>query len=99
MRIRAAKGVTRGTTWRAYPRSALDHIPKMHRTRGRGQAGDHRRHTALRLGHWFCNSAEFWLNLQSAYELRLAEQAAGSEIEALPVMPDSKATPQQPSML
>jgi len=55
--------------------------------------------TALRLGHWFRNSAEFWLNLQSAYELRLAEQAAGPEIEALPVMPDSKATPQQPSML
>ena len=45
--------------------------------------------TALRLGHWFRNSAEFWLNLQSAYELRLAEQAAGPEIEALPVMPDS----------
>jgi antitoxin HigA-1 len=55
--------------------------------------------TALRLGHWFRNSAEFWLNLQSAYELRLAEQAAGPEIEALPVMPDSKATPQQPGML
>jgi len=52
--------------------------------------------TALRLGHWFCNSAQFWPNLQSAYELRLAEQAAGPEIEALPVMPDSKATPQQP---
>jgi len=30
----------------------------------------------------------FWLNLQSAYELRLAEQAAGPEIVALPVMPD-----------
>ena len=42
---------------------------------------------------------EFWLNLQLAYELRLVEQAAGPQIEALPVMPDSKATPQQPSML
>lgn len=31
---------------------------------------------------------ELWLNLQSAYELRLAGQAAGPEIEALPVMPD-----------
>jgi hypothetical protein len=31
---------------------------------------------------------EFWLNLQSAYELRLAGQAAGPEIEALPGMPD-----------
>jgi antitoxin HigA-1 len=30
--------------------------------------------TALRLGHWFRNSAEFWLDLQSAYALRLAEQ-------------------------
>ena len=41
--------------------------------------------TALRLGHWFGNSAEFWLSLQTAYELRLAEQAAGLEIKALPV--------------
>ena len=28
--------------------------------------------TALRLGHWFGTSAEFWLNLQKLYELRLA---------------------------
>ena len=41
--------------------------------------------TALRLGHWFGNSGQFWLNLQSAYELRLAEQSAGAEIGALPV--------------
>lgn len=41
--------------------------------------------TALRLGHWFGNSAQFWLNLQSAYDLRIAEQAAGPEVEALPV--------------
>ncbi|HYX04228.1 MAG TPA: HigA family addiction module antitoxin, partial [Reyranella sp.] len=33
--------------------------------------------TALRLGHWFGNSPQFWLNLQSAYELRRAEQTAG----------------------
>ena len=41
--------------------------------------------TALRLGHWFGNNAAFWLNLQTAYELRMAEQAVGAEIEALPV--------------
>ena len=41
--------------------------------------------TALRLGHWFGNSAQFWLNLQTAYELRLAAEAAGPEIESLPV--------------
>ena len=27
--------------------------------------------TALRLGHFFGTSAEFWLNLQSIYELRM----------------------------
>jgi addiction module HigA family antidote len=32
--------------------------------------------TALRLGHFFGTSTEFWLNLQSLYELRLAEQNA-----------------------
>ena len=30
--------------------------------------------TALRLGHWFGTSAEYWLNLQKLYELRLARQ-------------------------
>jgi addiction module HigA family antidote len=33
--------------------------------------------TALRLGHFFGTSAEFWLNLQKIYELRLAERKAG----------------------
>ena len=28
--------------------------------------------TALRLGHWFGTSAQFWLNLQSRYELDVA---------------------------
>jgi addiction module HigA family antidote len=40
--------------------------------------------TALRLGHWFGTSAEFWLNLQKLYELRLAEQEKGAEIKKLP---------------
>jgi addiction module HigA family antidote len=43
--------------------------------------------TALRLGHWFRNSAQFWLNLQSSYDLRVAEAAVGPEVEALPVRP------------
>lgn len=55
--------------------------------------------TALRLGHWFRTSAEFWLNLQAAYELRLAEQAAGAEIDALPVRPEGPARPSQPELL
>jgi antitoxin HigA-1 len=40
--------------------------------------------TALRLGHWFGMSAQFWLNLQSAYEIRRAEQLVGAEISVLP---------------
>ena len=40
--------------------------------------------TALRLGHWFGTSAEFWLNLQKLYELRLAQREAGDRIEKLP---------------
>ena len=40
--------------------------------------------TALRLGHFFGTSAEFWLNLQSLYDLRLAEQKVGKSIRILP---------------
>jgi addiction module HigA family antidote len=40
--------------------------------------------TALRLAHFFGTSAEFWLNLQSLYELRMAEKKAGKSIKALP---------------
>jgi len=40
--------------------------------------------TALRLGHWFGISAEFWLGLQKLYELRLAENEKGAEIKKLP---------------
>jgi antitoxin HigA-1 len=43
--------------------------------------------TALRLGHWFGMSPAFWLNLQSLYELRRANQAAGREIAKLPRRP------------
>ena len=47
----------------------------------RGMTGD----TALRFGHWFGTDPQFWLNLQSAYEIRLAEEKAGREIARLPV--------------
>jgi antitoxin HigA-1 len=39
--------------------------------------------TALRLGHFFGTNPGFWLNLQSLYELRLAEQRAGKTIRSL----------------
>ena len=40
--------------------------------------------TALRLAHFFGTSAQFWLNLQSLYGLRLAQEKAGRSIKALP---------------
>ncbi|HEV2402262.1 MAG TPA: HigA family addiction module antitoxin [Candidatus Sulfotelmatobacter sp.] len=47
--------------------------------------------TALRLGHFFGTSPQFWLNLQSMYELRLAEKKAGKSITALPRLKRSDA--------
>ena len=40
--------------------------------------------TALRLAHFFGTSAEFWLNLQSLYDLRIAQKRVGKSIRALP---------------
>ena len=40
--------------------------------------------TALRLGHWFQTSAQFWLNLQSVYDLRVAAEQVGREVAVLP---------------
>ena len=40
--------------------------------------------TALRLAHFFGTSAQFWLNLQTLYDLRLAEEKTGRAIKSLP---------------
>jgi antitoxin HigA-1 len=42
--------------------------------------------TALRLAHFFGTSAQFWLNLQILYDLRLAQEKAGKSIKALPTL-------------
>ncbi len=42
--------------------------------------------TALRLGHFFGTSAEFWLNLQKLHELRVAERESGKAVKALPTL-------------
>jgi addiction module HigA family antidote len=42
--------------------------------------------TALRLAHFFGTSPEFWLNLQSVYELRVAEAKTGKAIKKLPTL-------------
>ena len=43
--------------------------------------------TALRFGHWFGVEPQFWLNLQSSYDLRLAVEQVGAEIAGLPTRP------------
>ena len=42
--------------------------------------------SALRLAHFFGTSAEFWLNLQSLYDLRIAQKKAGKIIRRLPTL-------------
>lgn len=39
--------------------------------------------TALRLARFFGGTAQFWLNLQSTYELRLAENELGDNLEQI----------------
>jgi len=43
----------------------------------RGITGD----TAVRLSAFFNTTAEFWMNLQKAYELRLAERALSEKVK------------------
>ena len=37
--------------------------------------------TALRLSRYFGTTAQFWLNLQTSYDLKIAEKAVGSKIK------------------
>ena len=37
--------------------------------------------TALRLAAYFRTSAEFWLNLQTRYDLKVAQRSVGEEIK------------------
>ncbi len=63
----------------------------------RGVTGD----TALRLGHWFGMSAQLWLNLKSAYDIRVAGEKAGQEIAQLRTRPAGPIVdqPRQPTLL
>ncbi len=40
--------------------------------------------TALRFGHWFGVDPQFWMNLQSQYDLVVAERQIGERLEELP---------------
>lgn len=43
--------------------------------------------TALRFGHWFGVEAQFWLNLQTQFDLIIAEQNVGEAVQNLPSAP------------
>ncbi len=45
--------------------------------------------TAIRLGRYFKTGPEFWLNLQSLYNLRTAAEVVAEELKYIPV-PDLK---------
>lgn len=48
--------------------------------------------TAVRLAQYFGNSAEFWMNLQSHYELRIEGERSGRSS-----MPSSRCRPHEPT--
>ena len=52
--------------------------------------------TALRLGHWFGADPQFWLNLQSQFDLAIADRRNGDAIRALPTSVGSGAAAPPP---
>jgi len=46
--------------------------------------------TALHLAHFLARVRELWLNLQSLYEIRLAERRSGKSFRALPTLKHSE---------
>ena len=48
--------------------------------------------TALRLGKFLGTEPEFWMNLQKNYELRIARNAIGPELEKIPVHAENNMT-------
>lgn len=40
--------------------------------------------TALRLGHWFGMNPQFWMNLQTQYDLASAQNSIGKQVRLLP---------------
>jgi addiction module HigA family antidote len=49
--------------------------------------------TALRLGHFFGTSPEFWVNLQKIFELRLAQDRSWAIIKILPTLSRARKEP------
>ncbi|MBV8335320.1 MAG: HigA family addiction module antidote protein [Alphaproteobacteria bacterium] len=58
----------------------------------RGITGD----TALRLGQYFGVSPDFWMNLQKLYELDVARQDIGDQLDDIPRRSGSLKQPPEP---
>ena len=43
--------------------------------------------TALRLGHWFGVEPQFWMNLQTQFDLAVPDREVGEAVRNLPVAP------------
>ncbi len=44
--------------------------------------------TALRLAHWFGSSPEYWMAIQSEYDVQEATRQSGAQISRLPTKSD-----------
>ncbi len=52
--------------------------------------------TALRLSRYFGTSADFWMNLQSAYELDMARQHIRKDLQRIPKRSNTLTETRQP---
>ena len=55
--------------------------------------------TALRFGHWFGTDPQFWLNLQSQFDLAQADKATGETIRHLPTRATVLQQPEHPRLI
>ena len=55
--------------------------------------------TALRFGHWFEIDPQFWLNLQSQFDLAQADKDIGETIRHLPTRASLPQLPEEPRLL
>ena len=53
--------------------------------------------TALRLGHYFGTTPQFWMNLQARYDLQLEDDRIGSKIRKLKPLKAASSTPLSPT--
>ena len=54
--------------------------------------------TALRFGHWFDNDPQFWLNLQTQFDLVQANRETGDAIRHLPTKANLSPVIEQPRL-